>query len=480
MASGDGRSGWSELVRGPNLPRSAVVGGGMIMHAINVFIVTTILPTVVRDIGGLRFFAWSTTLYLVGSLLGGAMCSRMMARLAPRGSYRLALLVFAVGSAICATAPTMPALLAGRLVQGIGAGTLSALSFSMVRLLFAQPLWARALSVVSAAWGVATLLGPAVGGVFAQYHAWRAAFWMLLIITPFFAVLVEVSLPKGLRPQGAPRHRLAVGNLALLVGSVLAVSAGSMSGGFAWNLTGLAVCAAGFALFVRRESRGRVKLLPTGACNPTTQIGSTYAVMAAMLVGITAEIFVPYFLQTLHGMQPLYAGYLSAVLTAGWTVGSMGVSGAGAVAARRSLAMGPVCLAAGLAGLALLMPTISLPTLLPLGLIGLCLVSMGVGIGLCWPHLGARVFSVADEGEKDLAAASITMVVMVANAFGSALGGMVTNLAGLTVPGGVPGAAHAAPWLFGGFLLAPAMAAWAVRRILAAPARAPMEATTHA
>nr|MDA8247607.1 MFS transporter [Rhodospirillales bacterium] len=127
------RPRFSELLRGGNAGRSAVVGGGMILHALNTFIVATILPSIVRDIGGLRYFAWSTVLYLIASLFGGAFCARLVQRLGVRRAYRLALGGFALGSVACALAPAMPVLLAGRFVQGLGAGTLSALSFTLVR-----------------------------------------------------------------------------------------------------------------------------------------------------------------------------------------------------------------------------------------------------------------------------------------------------------------------------------------------------------
>jgi predicted MFS family arabinose efflux permease len=101
-----------------------------------------------------------------------------------------------------------------------------------------------------------------------------------------------------------------------------------------------------------------------------------------------------------------------------------------------------------------------------LWMIGVCLFGQGLGIGAAWPHLCAKVFAFAPEAEKDLAATSITIVIMVANALGSALGGMVTNLAGMTNPGGPAGAASAASWLFGLYALAPLLAFLAVRRLL--------------
>jgi hypothetical protein len=86
---------------------------------------------------------------------------------------------------------------------------------------------------------------------------------------------------------------------------------------------------------------------------------------------------------------------------------------------------------------------------------------------VCWPHLGVRIFRFAPEGEKDLAASAITIVVMVAQSFGSALAGLVTNAAGLANPGGIAGAESASAWLFGVFAVAPILAGLAVRRLLA-------------
>src|SRR6185312_5226275 len=100
-------------------------------------------------------------------------------------------------------------------------------------------------------------------------------------------------------------------------------------------------------------------------------------------------------------------------------------------------------------------------------MIAILLTLIGLGIGMCWPHLGVRIFRFAPEGEKDLAASAITIVVMVAQSFGSALAGLVTNAAGLANPGGVAGAESAAVWLFSAFALAPVLAGMAVRRLLA-------------
>ncbi len=465
MAGGNWMSArWSELVRGGNAGRTVVVGGGMIMHALNTFIVATILPSVVHDIGGLRYFAWSTVLYIVASLLGGAGCSRILQRFGARNAYRVALAAFALGSIACALAPVMPVLLVGRFVQGLGAGTLSALSFTMVRTLFPARLWPRALSVVSIAWGFATLIGPAVGGVYAQFGAWRLAFWSVAAGAPLLLILVEVALPRDLVRPPPPRSGIAFASLFILAGSVLAISAGSMQPDAITNMIGLAVAAAGFLVFAFREAGGGARVLPQGATRPGQPLSFTYLAMILLMAGVTPEIFVPYFLQTLHGLSPLDAGYMSAAMAGGWTLASLATSGATGRWARAALTIGPLTQAAGLLVLTLLMPLAGPPgwDLLP---IGLALLAMGMGIGLTWPHLGARVFGFAQEADRELAGASITIVVMLGNAFGSALGGMTTNLGGMIAPGGQPGAAGAAVWLFALFMAAPLFAAFAVQRL---------------
>ena len=155
--------GWRDLLTGANAARSLVLAGGVGLHAVNIFIATTILPSVVADIGGLAFYAWNTTLFVVASIIGSAASAHALGRLAARGAYLLAVALFALGTLACAAAPTMPALLAARSVQGLGGGMLVALSYAMIRHLFPAALWPRAISLVSGMWGVAALTGPFVG-----------------------------------------------------------------------------------------------------------------------------------------------------------------------------------------------------------------------------------------------------------------------------------------------------------------------------
>lgn len=116
------RTGWAALLSGWNGVRSLALAGGVVLHAINVYIATTILPSVVSDIGGIDYYAWNTTLFVAASILGSALSARLLTSAGPRSAYVIASLVFAIGTFICASAPSMPVMLAGRLIQGLGGG----------------------------------------------------------------------------------------------------------------------------------------------------------------------------------------------------------------------------------------------------------------------------------------------------------------------------------------------------------------------
>ena len=253
---------WSELFSGRNGWRALALTGGVALHAVNVHIVTTVLPSVVNEIGGLDWYAWSTTLFVVGSILGATLSVRLLARLGPRGACLAALVVFSAGSMACALAPAMPWLLAGRTVQGLGGGLLAALSYALIQLVFAPRLWPRAVALVSGMWGVATLCGPAVGGLFAQAGHWRWAFWSLLPLAAVQALLVAVQL----RPAAGVRHerpsvmpRIPALQIGLLAASVLVIAASAFLSALAWQAAGVALGLALGVAATRIDRRAAVR-----------------------------------------------------------------------------------------------------------------------------------------------------------------------------------------------------------------------------
>ncbi|KVD74030.1 MFS transporter [Burkholderia sp. ABCPW 14] len=456
---------WGELLSGRNGLRSIALAGGVALHAINIYIATTILPSVVRDIGGLEYYAWNTTLFMAASIIGAPLSANVLSRFGPRAAYLVALVVFCAGTLACAGAKDMPWMLVGRFAQGFGGGILFALSYALIRIVFDERLWSRAMAMVSGMWGVATLCGPAIGGIFAQSGTWRLAFVALVPVAVLLALIVIVQLPAR-EASGARAARPAIGKILLLAVSVLVVSVASLSKEIVANVGGVAAGLAIAVLIARFERGATIRLLPTGAYDVRTPLGAIYACMSLLVIGMTTEIFVPYFLQIIHGYPPLLAGYLTALMAAGWTVGSLFSSGRSARTAQALVRGGPLLVVLALVALAIVVPPRHLLSAGP-GLALLCaaLAAVGFGIGVGWPHLLTQVLTSAPAGQEDLASTSITTVQLYATAIGSALAGLVANLAGFSEPGGLAGAQHAAAWLFAVFAAAPVLAALVARRV---------------
>lgn len=454
---------WGELFSLAYRMTATTLAAGVVLHAVNVYLATTILPSVTADIGGLSLYAWTTTIFVFASVLGSTSAAALLSTVGPRRAYRVAALVLAAGTVVCAVAPSMVVLLAGRLVQGIGGGLLFALSYAMVRLVFDAPLWPRAMALVSAMWGVATLVGPALGGAFAQADAWRWSFWALVPAILLFATVGAGRLPQ--RTSNSRRAGIPLINVAVLAAGVLVISAASTSDSLAVNAAGIVVAMVCLGGWLVRERVATGGLLPADTHARNSRLPWLYLTMALLVVATTVEVFVPYFGQVLQGLPPLSAGYLGAAMAAGWTVASVVFSGVQGDRRAVVLRGAPLVSAVGLVVLALSGPTVSGSAVVLLS-VATGLVLLGAGVGMAWPHLLSDVLASTSETQQELAGSSVTTLQMVATAFGSAIAGLTVNLTGFTDPGGVAGTSTAARWLFIAFLVTPLLAAVTASTVL--------------
>lgn len=462
----DSHSGWGSLFTAENRGSAITLSSGVALYATNTYIVITILPSVVLDIGGMAWYAWNTTLFVVSAIMGSALSARLLNRCGPRGAYLTATAIFMLGAAVCTVAPSMPVLLVGRAVQGLGGGFLFALSYAMVNLVFREALWPRAMALISAMWGVATLVGPAVGGFFAELHAWRYAFGLMLPITLLFALLVWKSLPaRQHKPEVAePLPRL---QLALLASAVLTISAGSLSPHGWVNFSGILAAVLLVCWLRKIELTRAVRLLPRNALSLSSPLCALFATMSLLMIGMGYDIYVPYLLQLLHRQTPLLAGYITAAAAIGWTAGEMWSAAWSGKRGSMAIKAGPPIMLVSLLCLLVSLPTTVGAAWLHVSGIIIGLALLGFATGLGWPHLLTRVLQRADSQDRAKAGTSISVVQSFSGAMGTALAGTVANLAGINSVGGVQGASQAAFWLALLFLLAPLTAVltsrWATR-----------------
>ncbi|MGE2726943.1 MFS transporter [Mycolicibacterium pulveris] len=436
--------GWRELLGPANLGASTVLAGGVALYATNEFLTISLMPSAVGEIGGHRLYAWVTTVYLVASVVAATTVYSTLMRFGPRRSYLFALAVFGGGSVACAIAPTMQTLLVGRTVQGLAGGLLAGLGYAVINTALPSTLWTKASALVSAMWGVGTLLGPAAGGLFAQFGSWRWAFGVLAILTAAMAVLVPIALPtRNDASVEAASTPVPVWSLVLLGAAALVVSVAALPDDARATagllvLSGLLV--AGF-LYVDRRRPAAV--LPPSAfrVGPLKWI---YLTLGVLMAATMADMYVPLFGQRLAHLSPVAAGFLAAGLAIGWTASEIGSASLRTESTiRRTVAVAPLVMATGLA-----LTAVTWSEDASAGRVAVwafALFVTGTGVGIAWPHLSAWAMSrVDDPAEGPAAAAAINTVQLISGAFGAGLAGVVVNLT-------ETGDATPARWLFAAF-----------------------------
>jgi MFS family permease len=429
--------GWLSLFRDGNALVSVMITGGVAIHGQSMRVVATTLPSVVMDIGGLRFFAWTTTVAIVSAIWGAAFSASLVRARGLRDAYRISLTLFTGGSVACAMAPGMGVFLIGRLLQGLGGGLLTSLSYTTIQRVFRENMRTRAIVFLSGVWGVAAFSGPLIGGVFAGLGFWRGAFWIDVPLAVVVWGLAEYSLPRS-RQENRDGVRMsattACTRLALLAASALAVSVGGVSGDPRSSAVGLVVGAALLTGLLRLEqassaAAGAFHLLPSGAYRPDNILGAVSLVMALMIGTTSAVLYLPYLATEVGEYPPVVGGYLTSLFPFSWTAAAFVTASAESKWAERSILFGPIAMTLGSIGIAgaLVHGSFQLVTLATVA-VGLLLI--GGGVGIAWAHLIHLMMTHAKDGEHDVSSGFIYTNQMIATAFASGLAGMIANLAG--------------------------------------------------
>ncbi len=452
MSIGQDVGSWREL--GRHTSTAVVLAGGVLVGAITIYVAASLLPTAIRDIGGRPLYAWTMTAFLVAQVVATMLVGRALSRYGGKGSYLTGFGVFAAGSVLCAVSPSMPVLLLGRGVQGLGAGLLTGLGFALIHSALPPRLWSRGSALISAMFGVGNFAGPALGGFSAQFGSWRSAFAVLAVAAAALAVFVPRALPRGERPAQAPP--VPVASLVLVVGAAGAVSvAGILSDTVAmaaFIALGLVLAAA----FLVTENRATASVLPRSVYRRDSKQRWIYLSIVILASGVAVEMFLPLFGQHLGGLPPAVAGFFAASLSLGWSVSQLvSASAHRPETVRRLVIAGPVSLAAGFALLGVLQsehpPLFVVLLWLPVLFFG------GTGIGIAMPHLSVAAMTSAPDGEGGKAAAAIATILTMSTAFGAAIAGLLVNL-------GSPSMLTSARWLLFGFAAIAALGVLTARR----------------
>ena len=188
-------AGWRALLAPRLVLTLCVLLGGVLLHSMNVLITATLLPSVVAELGGANLMSWPTTAFVASSIIAASGTSLVSGRFGNRRAFSGGAVIYAAGAVLCACAPSIGFVIAGRFVQGLGGGLLSALAYVLVRNAFPEALWPRVFGLLAGVWSVTVLIGPLIGGVFASYGHWRSAFVMVAGIGCLLGAAALFTLP---------------------------------------------------------------------------------------------------------------------------------------------------------------------------------------------------------------------------------------------------------------------------------------------
>ena len=466
MAEAATEVGWRALLSRHWLAPLAVMLGGILLHSMNVLLLATVLPSIVADLGGAAMMSWPTTAYLASSILASACTGLVTAKLGAGRAFALGAALFCAGTLVCAFAPTMAVVVTGRFAQGFGGGLLSALSYVLVRQVFPSELWPRVFALLAGVWGISVLVGPLVGGVFADYGHWRDAFFAVAALAILLAVLALVALPRAAAVEER-RAAVPVGRVAIVSLGIIAISGAAIMQTPLAKAGMIATAIVLLALALRLDRRADNRLLPSDAFSLRSATGAGLWVILLLSIAFSPmSIYGPLFLQRLHGFSPLSAGYMVATSSMAWTVAAMLIASASGPWPARLILAGPLATAAGLFGVGLMMPTgpiVGLP---------FPIAAIGGGAGLCWAFLVQRVMHGARTGDEDSAAAAAATVQQVGIAFGAAAAGLIANAIGLQSGLDPTAILRGATWVPLSFVVAALGACVLGARLNALPARA--------
>ena len=425
-ADGDGPliASWAELFRDGLGPPTIVLNLGISLFAVYTFVIATIMPTVVAEIGGLAYYAWAAMLYLTGSIVGSASAGPVTAMMGSRKGDVSAGGLFVIGLAGCGSSPNMAALLIAITVLGVGGGLIIALSYGFVRELFAPRLRTRTLSTITVTWAAAGIIGPLFGGIAIETGWWRGAFWAMVPIALLFMALAWRVFPRWAGARTSADFPFL--RLALLGTAILCVGFSGNVEAMAGRLGLIAAAVALVVLTLRYDKDAPNRLFPSRPLSLSSTVGTGHWIIVLIsFVHSAIAVHLTLMLQVMHGATPLIAGYFLGVLSVAWTVGAAGTAGWRGRWERMSLTGGPILIVAGSSVLAITFEDVSRAVII------VCLIAIGLGIGMCILHMTARILLAAPSGEEGITATSQASVRTLGAAFGAAGAGVIANAAGL-------------------------------------------------
>ncbi|MFE5026391.1 DHA2 family efflux MFS transporter permease subunit [Streptomyces sp. NPDC056656] len=284
---------------------------GMLLAALDQTIVSTALPTIVSDLGGLEHLSWVVTAYLLASTAATPLWGKLGDQYGRKKLFQVAIVIFLISSALCGMAQNMPQLIGFRALQGLGGGGLMVLSMAIVGDIVPPRDRGRYQGLFGAVFGATSVLGPLLGGLFTEHLSWRWVFYVNLPIGVVALVVIATTLHIPVR---SAKHTIDyLGTFLIAAVATCLVLVASLGGTtWAWDsaqIIGLAVLGVVLAVvFVQVERRAAEPVLPLKLFRIRT---FTLSAVISFVVGFAmfgAMTYLPTFLQVVQGISPTLSG----------------------------------------------------------------------------------------------------------------------------------------------------------------------------
>jgi EmrB/QacA subfamily drug resistance transporter len=415
----------------------------MLLAALDSTIVATALPTIVGELGGLSHLSWVVTAYLLAQTVVTPLYGKLGDLYGRKGILQIGIVVFLVGSALCGVAQTMTQLIAFRFLQGLGGGGLAVTTMAVVGDIIPPRERGRYQGIFGAAFGVASVAGPLLGGFFTSQLSWRWIFYVNLPLGAIALTVLAVTLPSVATRVRRSIDYAGSALLALVLAAIVLVT--DLGGAvLPWSsppvlaLAALAVVC--LALFVAVERRAAEPVLPLRLF---ANRSFTVAAAVGLIVGFAlfgSVTYLPVFLQVVKGASPTASGLQMIAMMGGMLVTSIGsgqfISRTGRY--RVFPIVGTAVMTAGLFLLSRMGPATTVTTAM-----GTMLV-LGLGLGMVMQVLVIAVQNAVDYADLGVATSGATLFRLIGGSLGTAALGALfaTQLSATlerTIPAGTPG-----------------------------------------